>query len=286
MNLFFIQIHERSFLIHKQQNNLVYIDFICLFYVMTYKAIIIDDEPKARQVLQSLLKDNCTEIEIVAQADDVPSGVRAINQYNPDIVFSDIDMPNYNGFQLLEFVDKANFELIYCTGHDEYALKAFEVSAVDYLLKPVQISQLIIAVNKAIRLCKSNTAQSAERFDTLRENLKEHKLKKIALPVADGLIFIDIVELMYLEADGAYTKVFLKDGSKLLISKKLKDFENILSTNKDFFRTHRSYIINTACIKQYIKSDGGSIVLQNNISIPVARERKDEFQTFIERIKI
>jgi two-component system LytT family response regulator len=251
-----------------------------------YKSIIIDDEPKARQILQTLLEENCPEIEIVALAEDVPSGVKAIHQYKPDIVFSDIDMPGYNGFQLLEFVDKANFELIYCTGHDEFALKAFEVSAVDYLLKPIQISQLVNAVNKAIKLCNSATPQSTERFDTLRENLKTNTLKKIALPVSDGLIFIDIDNLMYLEADGAYTNVFLMDGNKLLISKKLKEFENILSNNKNFFRTHRSYIINVACIKQYIKSDGGSIMLQNNISIPVARERKEEFQTFIDNIKI
>jgi two-component system LytT family response regulator len=251
-----------------------------------YKSIIIDDEPKARQILQTLLEENCPEIEIVALAEDVPSGVKAIHQYKPDIVFSDIDMPGYNGFQLLEFVDKANFELIYCTGHDEFALKAFEVSAVDYLLKPIQISQLVNAVNKAIKLCNSATPQSTERFDTLRENLKANTLKKIALPVSDGLIFIDIDNLMYLEADGAYTNVFLLDGNKLLISKKLKEFENILSNNKNFFRTHRSYIINVACIKQYIKSDGGSIMLQNNISIPVARERKEEFQTFIDNIKI
>jgi two-component system LytT family response regulator len=251
-----------------------------------YKSIIIDDEPKARQILQTLLEENCPEIEIVALAEDVPSGVKAIHQYKPDIVFSDIDMPGYNGFQLLEFVDKANFELIYCTGHDEFALKAFEVSAVDYLLKPIQISQLVNAVNKAIKLCNSATPQSTERFDTLRENLKTNTLKKIALPVSDGLIFIDIDNLMYLEADGAYTNVFLLDGNKLLISKKLKEFENILSNNKNFFRTHRSYIINVACIKQYIKSDGGSIMLQNNISIPVARERKEEFQTFIDNIKI
>jgi two-component system LytT family response regulator len=253
---------------------------------MSYKAIIIDDEAKARQILQSLLEENCPEIEIVALVEDVPTGVKAINQHKPDIVFSDIDMPGYNGFQLLEFVDKANFELIYCTGHNEFALKAFEVSAVDYLLKPIQISQLVNAVNKAIKLCNSNAPQSVERFDALKENLKDSILKKIALPVAEGLIFIDIDDLMYLEADGAYTKVFLNDGSKLLISKKLKEFENILSNNKNFFRTHRSYIINTACIKQYIKSDGGSIVLQNNVSVPVARERKDEFQAFIENMKI
>lgn len=251
-----------------------------------YKAIIIDDEAKARRILHTLLTENCPQIEIVAEAEDVPSGVKAINQHKPQIVFSDIDMPNYNGFQLLEFVDKANFELIYCTGHNEFALKAFEVSAVDYLLKPIQISLLINAVEKAIKLCNSNKPQSTERFDTLRENLKDTVMKKIALPVAEGLTFVNITDIMYLEADGAYTTIFLKDGNKLLISKKLKEFENILSNNKHFFRTHRSYIINIDSIKQYIKSDGGSIILQNNAAVPVARERKDEFQAFIENMKI
>lgn len=251
-----------------------------------YKAIIIDDEPKACNILRTLIAENCKQLEIVAEAEDVPSAVKAIHQFEPHIVFTDIDMPNYDGFQLLNFVDKSNFELIFCTGHNEFALKAFEVSAVDYILKPIQISQLVKAVDKAIKLCNSNSSNTSERLGTLRENLKDTVLRKIALPVADGLIFIDIENLMYLEADGAYTIVFLRDNTKLLICKKLKEFENLLSNNKNFFRTHRSYIINTACIKQYIKSDGGSLLLQNNCSIPIARERKDDFQLYIETIKL
>jgi two-component system LytT family response regulator len=135
-------------------------------------------------------------------------------------------MPVYNGFQLLDFVDKTDFELIYCTAHNDFALKAFEVSAVDYLVKPIQISLLVKAVEKAIRL-RNSASTITQRLDTLKENLKEHTLKKIALPVADGLRFVELTDIIYLEAEGAYTQVLLKDNSKLLISKKLKEFETI-----------------------------------------------------------
>lgn len=252
---------------------------------MTYKAIIIDDEAKARRLLQTLIEENCPELEIVAQAEDVPSAVKLIHQHKPDIVFSDIDMPQYNGFQLLDFVEKADFELIYCTAHNDFALKAFEVSAVGYLVKPVQISLLVKAVEKAIQLGNAKPTIT-ERLDTLKENIKDNALKKIALPVADGLHFVALDNIIYLEADSAYTHVVLKDNSKMLICKKLKDFETLLSNNTNFFRTHRSFIINTDSIKQYIKSDGGSIIMSNNIAIPVARERKDDFQQLFDNIKL
>ncbi len=250
------------------------------------RTIIIDDEAKARRMLTTLLKENCPQVELVAEAADVPAGVKAIQQFQPHLVFSDIDMPGYNGFQLLDFVDKANFELIYCTGHDEFALKAFEVSAIDYLLKPVQIAQLVSAVQKAERLCLSSAGQQAQRMHTLKENLREDVLTKMALPVTDGLLFVNIEDIIFLEAEGAYTYVNLKDGNKLIICKKLKEFENMLSNNKNFFRIHRSFLVNTTFIKQYLKSDGGSVLLQNNISVPVARERKDDFQRLVESIKV
>ncbi|MFN8285022.1 MAG: LytTR family DNA-binding domain-containing protein [Chitinophagales bacterium] len=252
---------------------------------MKYKAIIIDDEAKARRLIQTLIEENCPQIEIVAEAEDVPNAVKAIHLHKPDIVFSDIDMPNYDGFQLLDFVEKADFELIYCTAHNDYALKAFEVSAVGYLVKPVQISLLVKAVEKAIQL-RNVQPTITQRLDTLKENIKENALKRIALPVADGLHFVDLTDLLYLEAEGAYTHVVLKNNSKLLISKKLKEFETLLSENKNFFRTHRSFVINTDAIQQYIKSDGGSILMSNNVEIPVARERKEDFQQLFDNIKL
>ena len=250
-----------------------------------YKAIIIDDEAKARRLLQVLIEENCPELEIVAMAEDVPSAVKLIHQHKPDIVFSDIDMPQYDGFQLLDFVDKTDFELIYCTAHNDYALRAFEVSAVDYLVKPIQISLLVKAVEKAIRL-RNAAPKVVERLDVLKENLKDKVLKKIALPVADGLKFVALSDVLYLEADGAYTHVVLADNARLLISKKLKEFETMLSGVDNFFRTHRSYIINTDAITEYIKSDGGSILMSNQVSVPLARERKDDFQRLIQDIRL
>lgn len=250
-----------------------------------YRAIIIDDEAKARRVLHELITEHCPQIEIVAEAEDVPSAVKAIQLNKPDIVFSDIDMPNYDGFQLLDFVDKADFELIYCTAHNDFALKAFEVSAIDYLVKPIQVSLLIKAAEKAMRL-RDATSSITQRLDTLKENLRGTTLKKIALPVSDGLHFVELAEIIYLEADGAYTHVVLKDNKKILISKKLKEFESMLSGNKNFFRIHRSYLINTDSIKQYVRSDGGYLLMSNNDTIPVARERKDDFQQLVEQIRL
>ncbi|MBP6456834.1 MAG: response regulator transcription factor [Chitinophagaceae bacterium] len=250
-----------------------------------YKAIIVDDEAKARRLMEVLILENCAEIEIVGFAENVPDAAKLIHKKQPDLVFLDVDMPQYNGFELFNFVDKTEFEVIFCTAYSEFALKAFEVSAVDYLLKPIQISLLIKAVEKAIKLKNSNM-QLSERISTLQQNIANNELKRIALPVSDGWLFINIDTLLNLEAEGSYTKIFINDGSKLLISKKLKEFETIFEHNPNFFRTHRSHIVNLNAIKQYAKQDGGIIILSNNANIPIARERKEDFQERIASMKL
>lgn len=247
-------------------------------------AIIIDDEPKAIKMLKMLLQEYCPEITVVAEANDVPTAVKLIHKHNPEIVFSDIEMPEYDGFHLFKFVDNAQFEIIFCTAHNEYALRAFEVSAVDYLLKPIQGEKLRKAVDKAKMLIQ-NSKNTLERYTTLQMNINSNELKRIALPVADGLLFVDLQNIMYLEADASYTKVFMTDGN-ILISKKIKDFENILTLKESFYRIHRSFIVNLLFINQYIKTSGGFVILKNNVQIPVARERKEEFQEIIHNIKL
>lgn len=248
----------------------------------TYTAVIIDDEAKARRILAALLNDSCEEIMIADTAEDVLSGIKAINKHNPDIVFLDIEMPGYTGFQLLEFFDNPTFKVIFTTAYSEYAIQAFQVSAIDYLLKPIQIDQLKNAVEKVKRVTENN---NLEKLLALKENLAAHAIQKIALPTAHGLTFIEIKSILYLEADGAYTNVFLAEGSKLLISKKIKDFEAMLKPENNFFRTHRSYIVNLAQIKSYVKQDGGHIVMENNAHIHLSRERK-EFIQLISGLKI
>ena len=189
------------------------------------KAILIDDEAKARRILEALLKEYCTDVEIVATAADVPSGVIAINQHKPDVLFLDVEMPGYTGFQLLDFFRDIDFDIVFTTAHSDYAVQAFRVSAIDFLLKPIQISELIAAVDKV----KAKQGQSKERLSVLKENFKDNAVKKLALPVAEGLLFADTDTLTHLEADGAYTHFHFDDGKKVIVSKKIKEFEEALT---------------------------------------------------------
>lgn len=246
------------------------------------KAILIDDEAKARRILEALLKEYCTDVEIVATVADVPSGVIAINQHKPDVLFLDVEMPGYTGFQLLDFFRDIDFDIVFTTAHSDYAVQAFRVSAIDFLLKPIQISELIAAVDKV----KAKQGQNKERLSVLKENFKDNAVKKLALPVAEGLLFADTDTLTHLEADGAYTHFHFDDGRKVVVSKKIKEFEDALTQQSNFFRTHRSYIVNLKKIKQYVKQEGGYVLLENDIQVPLARERKDEFLQVIERMSL
>ncbi len=247
------------------------------------KAIVIDDEAKARRIIDALLKEYCPEVEVVAIAEDVPSGVIAINQHKPDVLFLDVEMPGYTGFQLLDFFKEVDFEIVFTTAHSDYALQAFRVSAIDFLLKPIQISELIAAVEK---VKAKRDSQSRERLSVLKENFKDNAIRKLALPVSDGLVFVEVEDISHLEADGAYTHFHFSNGKKVIVSKKIKEFEEALSSQNSFYRTHRSFIINLKKMKQYVKQEGGYILLENNVQIPLARERKEEFVSVIERISL
>lgn len=238
-------------------------------------AIIIDDEERARDTLFSLLDMYCPGINIVAKCPSVPEGVIAINNLRPKLVFLDIEMPEYNGFELLNFFRDIDFEIIFVTAYNDFALKAFEVSAVDYILKPVDIDKLKNAVEKAEKRIFSGLQNN--KFDVLKETYKTQQFNKIALPVSEGLFFVDIMDIVYLEADGSYTEVWMKDGNKYTVSKKIKFFEDVLVYRPTFFRSHRSYIVNINFIKKYSKSDN-ALILDNGKVIVISRDRKSEFE--------
>lgn len=242
--------------------------------------IIIDDEAKARRILESFIIDYCPQLKIVGTAPDVIQGVKLIQREKPDIVFLDIEMPGFNGFQLLEFFDEISFEIIFVTAYSEFALKAFQVSAVDYLLKPVQIEQLVKAVEKAAMLRGNSLIK--ERLETLKANLEEQKIKKIVVPVSEGNLFIDLNDITHLKAEGSYVNIFLKDGNKVLVSKNIKDYENQLTAEEGFFRTHRSFLVNVKYIKS-VSADSTEATLINNQTISIARERKSEFGQFLKQ---
>lgn len=247
------------------------------------KAIIIDDEERARNTLSSLLLDYCPEIQVEATCSNVPDGVIAINKHKPDVVFLDIEMPDYNGFELLGFFREIDFDIIFVTAYSEYAIKAFEISAVDYILKPIDIDQLKNSVEKLKQ--KKLHSQMQEQIELLKESYKGSDIRKIALSMSDGLTFVEIADIILLEADGAYVTFYLKNGQKLLVSKKLKFYEDILSNRSFFFRTHRSYFINVNYIKKYSRSEN-AILMDNDFTVSISRDRKQEFETLLKDLRI
>lgn len=245
---------------------------------MRINAIIVDDEASARNMLKHLIIEHCPLVHIVAETYSVKEAVKLINKNPIDIVFLDIEMGNENGFALFDYFETPKFETIFCTAYSQYAIQAFEVSAIDYLLKPISVSKLQKAIEKAIKMHGQNTI--IHRVNALKENLAVASTQKLALPLSDGLLFVKISDILYFEADGSYTNVFMKNKD-ILISKKIKYFEDLMTNDHRFFRTHRSYLVNIDNIDKYIKKDGASILFENGKTIPVAREKIKEFDEFL-----
>jgi two-component system LytT family response regulator len=246
-------------------------------------AILIDDEERARNTLSSLLRDYCPDIEVITTCSNVPDGVLAINKHQPQVVFLDIEMPEYSGFELLDFIKEVTFEIIFVTAYSQYAIRAFEVSATDYLLKPVDID----ALQKAVEKIKTNQQKSSlsKRIELLKETYQNDEVSRIALPMAEGLLFVEVKDIIVLEADGAYTLVYLKNGSKILVSKKLKFFEILLQSRPLFFRPHRSYIVNINCIKNYNRGEN-QLIMDNQHLVAISRDMKSEFESLLKELKL
>lgn len=248
------------------------------------KALIIDDEKKARQVLQILVEENCPKITTILQADNLMSGVELIKQEAPNIVFLDIEMPEHSGLEILNFIEKEvhNFEIIFTTAYSEYAIQAFQLSAIDYLLKPVRPSQVKDAVDKAIKFL--GNSQINKRLTELKSSLEDVNFKKIGLPNSNGIKFVNFTDIIMLEADGMYTNVTTQSEGDILVSKPLKFFVDLLQNIKMFYRPHRSFLINLAFIKEYIKKDGGYIVMENDKTVSISNDKKEEFLTIVQNI--
>lgn len=246
------------------------------------KAIIVDDEERARNGLKQLLEMVAPEVEVVAQCANIPDAVIAINQHQPEVVFLDVEMPQYSGLQIGQFFAEMSFHIIFVTAYSEYAIRAFELSAVDYLLKPVQPEKL----EDAIRKLKARTSQmTAQRIELAETSLHSNDFNRIALPVSDGFLFVEIKDIMLLEADGAYTKVYLQNGSELLVSKRLLFFEKVLEDRPFMVRVHRSHIVNFNFVKRYSKAES-VIVLDNGKTVSVPKEKKAMIEETLQRIKV
>jgi len=240
------------------------------------KAIIIDDEKRARHLLLNLLTEHCTSITSIDEAQDLVSGVDLIKTTKPDIVFLDIEMPNQSGLDILEyFPDKIDFKIIFVTAYNQFAIEAFKLSAVDYLLKPVDTNELKEAVAKAEQAIKSNNLN--EQLNKLRDSLKQLSMDKIALEIPKGIMFASHNDIVYFEADGMYTNVQFKDNKQKTICKPLKHFVEQLENNAMFFKCHRSYLINLKYVDELVKDDGDYLLMNNQKRIPISKSKRDQF---------
>ena len=240
------------------------------------KAIIVDDEQGNIITLTEMLSSYCPDVSLVGIANNITDGERLIYAEKPDLVFLDIEMPFGNGFELLNRLMPITFEVVFITAFNNYAIKAFKYSVIDYLLKPVNIDELKSAVLKV--RSKMESTNVTLRIDSLLSNLKTEKTgqKKIGITTDDGIIFEEIDNIMYLEAEGSYTTIFVKGGKIETTTRSLKDFEDMLPENI-FFRVHNSSIININYIKKYYKGRGGYVEMDDNKKIEVSQRKKEEF---------
>lgn len=249
------------------------------------RAIVIDDDQEVRKKNCTLIKINCPNITIIGQADSVESGIKTIKQLSPNIVFLDIKMSDGTGFDLLQKLSPVTFKVIFITGDEDFAIKAFRFSAIDYLLKPLNANELVEAVKKA------EESLSKEIFDMKISNLfanleRPKNLQKLVLKTSDKIYSDNIQDVVNCESDKNYTTFYFINAPKLVVSTNLKEYEKLL-TLFNFFRTHQSHLINMAYFDHFIKTDGGNtIVMKNKAEIPLSARKKEEFLILLENLQV
>lgn len=243
------------------------------------KAILVDDELSSLQNLQQKLTEFCPDVVILATAQKPEEAIVLIAQHKPDVVFLDIEMPRMNGFRMLDEIENINFDIIFTTAYNHYAVDAIRISAFDYLTKPIAISDLQKAVE---RLAKHRQLQTKDKLGVLKNALGSTRSQdeKIAIPSGEGLEFIVISNILHIESSSNYSKIYLQNGKSVVVTKLLKDFEDMLLPYR-FYRIHNSHLINLRYIEKYIKGDGGQVRLINGTLLDVARRKKDEFLKLI-----
>jgi len=239
------------------------------------KSVIVDDESKSGESLKILIEDFCDDVVVSAICKSVDEGIAAIHEHQPDVVFLDIQMQRETGFDLLERLPEITFEVVFTTAHSEYAIKAFKFSAIDYLLKPIDLEELKASLAKVRKKIGQGIGA---RLQQLMRNLKETSGEnyKLALPTADGLFFVKVSSIVYCEASSNYTEIVTDDGRKHIVSRTLKEYDEMLS-EYNFYRIHNSYLINLNAVKKYIRGEGGSVVMTTGQCLDVSKRKKEGF---------
>lgn len=242
--------------------------------------MLIDDESSSRNALRQKLLNHCPDLVIVKECENGEEGILAIEAEEPDIVFLDVEMPRMNGFVMLQQLKQRNFELIFTTAYDHYAVQAIRVSALDYLVKPIEIKSLVEAVDRARERRRGDVHN--QRIEIFLSNLVNEKDRnsKLAIASQEGLQFVLMDDIIYLEAESNYTSIYLQSDPRIIVSKVLKDFEELLPSTK-FIRIHHSHIINLNHLRKYLRGEGGQVLMSNGKTLDVARRKKDEFMKAI-----
>ncbi|MBN2173305.1 MAG: response regulator transcription factor [Bacteroidales bacterium] len=246
------------------------------------RALIIDDEDHMRDTLIKLLELHCPDVSVIGQAQGVATGTGVIRDLHPELVFLDIQLKDGTGFDLLYNLPAIDFKVIFVTAYDQYALQAFRYSAVDYLLKPINPEHLMDAVKRAGQMIQKHfNLQMKALEENLKSVNKQHK--KIIIKTTEDIHLLDLKNIISCESDNSYTTIHTSEGDKILVSKTLKDYEDMLA-ECGFYRVHKSYLINLLHIKRFERQDGGYIVLTNDVKIPVASRKRDELLQMFEKL--
>lgn len=245
------------------------------------KAVIIDDIEQARLTLRKDLEDYAPQIELIGEADSVINGAKLLKNVKPDVLFLDIQMQDGSGFDLLDLLPEISFKIIFITASDAHAIKAFRYAAIDYLLKPVDPDELVAALNKVEkRLTNEN-----DKYQLLNETLKNHQKpsERLALHSQDKIEIVQIRDIIRCESSVNYTEFFFTNQKKIVVSKTLKEFEDLL-TDLNFYRVHQSHLVNTKCIREYVKTEGGHLIMTDGSLVPVSTRRKTEVLKMLDRL--
>lgn len=243
--------------------------------------LIVDDEQKARETIKEVIKLYCPQVTSIKEADSVKSALALINKQRPDLILLDIRLNDGNGFDILDQINANSIFTIFITAYNEYAIKAFKVAALDYLLKPIDTDEFALSIERAYS--KINALKSHERMDAFIQNMKAGELKKITLKTNESIHIVNINDIIYCEADKNYTTFYLIENKKILISKPIGEYEELLS-GTGFMRIHQSFLINLSNIKRYEKGDGGSVITIENHKVPVSTRKKDQLMQFLQKL--
>jgi len=244
--------------------------------------VIIDDESDAVDFITSIIGEYCPDLVVSGKAHNVKDGVRVINEIKPDLVFLDVEMPNGTGFDLLTYFPNKDFDVVFITAFNHYAIKAIKFSAVDYILKPININEFTEAIDRVIEKRDHGPLRDNKNFEALLENIRGSNPTRLVIPTSDGKEYLNPNDIIRIEADRSYSWFFITNNRKILVSKHLKEFQDLLN-DRNFFRPHNSHLINLDFVKKYVRHDGGYIEMTDSSQVPISRNRKDLFLAHMSR---